>query len=156
MFLPCTKGQAPKGKRDRIIILHSGQWKPGQSGNRATQFKPGQSGNPLGHSAEAAALIKNARIKALRLSDKLIDELSEILRNTDDPRLKRDIINDLLNRGLGRPPQYLEMTVDESSPPALMTNEELAEKCAKTEEAYFEALYKSGKLKKLLEKFEPK
>jgi hypothetical protein len=76
-------------------------WKPGQSGNPATQFKPGVSGNPGGKPKEIRDLVDAAR----GLTGISLDRLEHLVNHAKDERLQFDAATEILNRGWGRPPQ---------------------------------------------------
>ena len=61
----------------------SNRWKPGQSGNKATQFKPGQSGNPSG-----------------RPKKRLLDEILEELLEEHDSETAKSIGRALIKKAL--------------------------------------------------------
>jgi len=74
-------------------------------------FKPGESGNPGGKqrkSNKASGMCRDNTDKAIQV---LIDKLSSA---KEDVQLKAAV--EILNRGWGKPQEYVELSGDEESP----------------------------------------
>lgn len=66
-------------------------------------FAPGQSGNPGGRpkeSTEVTVLAKEHSLEAIR-------RLLELMRQNDDRKLAKAAADSILDRGLGKPAQYV-------------------------------------------------
>lgn len=66
-------------------------------------FAPGQSGNPGGRPKEAAEVTALAKEYSLEAINRLV----ELMRQTDDKRLAKAACDSILDRGLGKPAQYV-------------------------------------------------
>jgi hypothetical protein len=71
-------------------------------------FKPGQSGNPTGKSKEAAEIEHEVKRLALSACPKALRRL-EYWRDSNNPKASVAACVELLNRGLGKPTQSLEI-----------------------------------------------
>jgi hypothetical protein len=79
-------------------------------------FKPGQSGNPGGRPKEAAEVRELAR----RHGPDAIEKLAEWMRSKD-PRASVAAATAILDRGYGKPPQSVDLDVDDALRPIVVS-----------------------------------
>ncbi len=77
----------------------------------STSWKPGQSGNPSGR----PKLVEEVRDLARQHSPRAIERLVELME-ADSGTTAVAACKELLDRGYGRAPQYIEQTIDDNRP----------------------------------------
>lgn len=118
-------------------------------------FKPGQSGNPSGRRSSELKSILETRELAVQAGPAAIRTLIEIFMNSDSSAKTRiDAANKVLDRGLGRPIQFMDIHTNENLDPKNMTKEELMLYLSGNTVELVKKLRDSGKLKKCLEELD--
>lgn len=96
-------------------------FKPGQSGNEATQFKPGESGNPAGR----PPLPPEYKAAIAMIEPQAVEVLREVLEDRFHPR-REQAAEYVLNRTQGRPRQTVELSGPDGKPVKLETDDPVA------------------------------
>lgn len=99
---PSKTAQAPASPSVQKVASNSKQL----GGCTGAGFKPGQSGNPSGKSKEAAKIEQESKLLALRACPKALKRL-EYWRDSDNPKASVTASIALLERGLGKPTQWV-------------------------------------------------
>lgn len=118
-------------------------------------FQKGSSGNPQGRSSQEVHFANRARLRAAEKAPEIIEELIKIAM---DQEVKHSIrlaaMDKVLDRGLGRPLQFLNLTEDDTVSASNMSNEQLNYYVARNSKAFLKSLYETGQLSKFIQEFD--
>lgn len=117
-------------------------------------FKPGQSGNPSGRRSSELKSIIEARELAVQAGPSAIRTIIEIMNSDLSSKTRLDAANKILDRGLGRPIQFMDINTNDNVDPKNMTKEELMLYLSGNTVELVKKLRDSGKLKKCLEELD--
>lgn len=119
-------------------------------------WQPGQSGNPGGATSEMKKLTAEVRLIALKACPGIIKRFVDCIEGESlIDKQQFNIMRELLDRGLGKSPQAIELTNDkpyEGLSPENMTTEQLNLAAANQVEGLIASLDEDGKLSVILEK----
>jgi hypothetical protein len=118
-------------------------------------FKQGQSGNPSGRRSSELKYIIESRELAVRASPDAIRTLINIMKNPEtNDKIRVVACEKLLDRGMGRAIQYMDISTHENVDPKNMTREQLMLYLSGNHTEFVRRLRDTGKLKECLEELD--